>query len=329
MDTNNDAELLRRRIERRLHHARSAAGKPQRSHPGDVTNEISSIPATCHLSGVIARDAPVAVLLRRGPQKWVQSILWHTDTDNFEAGQWLRAGVDACSLSPDGRLFAYYASDYRRPRRHRHKTVIYSEHYTAISRPPYFTALAIWPSAGWTDGGGVFASNDTFLLNERRFAGERGEAARQAQNTHEADGHLTVRAGADVPGYRWGRGIPVWAEIRQNLGWYRLQVGATVYWEKQSPDGRFTLVETTTVSAPEWKRYYTLLDTQRKRSTVLTPEWAEWDQRGRVLWTYRGQVFAAMPDTALVDVPPLADFSAARPEPVVPPEWATRWPDDV
>ena len=42
----------------------------------------------CRLFGLLAKDASRAVILRRGPTRRVQLLLWHTDTDMFEEGQW-------------------------------------------------------------------------------------------------------------------------------------------------------------------------------------------------------------------------------------------------
>ena len=38
--------------------------------------------------------------------------------------------------------------------------------WTAVSRPPYFSALAIWPAFGYWTGGGFFASDREIILNE-------------------------------------------------------------------------------------------------------------------------------------------------------------------
>src|SRR5262245_41328779 len=45
-------------------------------------------PASTRLFVILARRAPRAVIFRRGPSKHVALILWHTDTDKFEVGQW-------------------------------------------------------------------------------------------------------------------------------------------------------------------------------------------------------------------------------------------------
>lgn len=36
---------------------------------------------------LMARSAPVAVLLRCGPSRWVQMVRWDTSNDTFDRGQ--------------------------------------------------------------------------------------------------------------------------------------------------------------------------------------------------------------------------------------------------
>lgn len=83
----------------------------------------------------LAREAPVGVVLRRGPSDWVQIILWHTDTDTFEYGQWFHGGIKerVCDVSPDGSIFLYFATDYRREIRDAPHTLTYMWKWTAMS----------------------------------------------------------------------------------------------------------------------------------------------------------------------------------------------------
>ena len=111
--------------------------------------------ATCRLSVLLARNAPVAIVLRRGPTKWVQLVKWQTDCDRFETGQWFKGRVydRRSDLSPDGSLFIYFANKINA------RTVgdsAYTYAWTAISHPPYFTALALWPKGDCWHGGGLF-----------------------------------------------------------------------------------------------------------------------------------------------------------------------------
>ena len=116
----------------------------------------------CRLSLVFAAGVSIAVIIRRGPSNWFHVIKWNTATDTFELGQWLHGKIYAerCGLSPDGLLFVYFAAK----RSHVRKTEGYRETYTAVSKPPYLTALAMWPEGSTWGGGGRFTKNLTLCL---------------------------------------------------------------------------------------------------------------------------------------------------------------------
>jgi hypothetical protein len=108
----------------------------------------------CRLYGITAREAPVAVLFRRGPSKYVQLVRWDTSTDTFEPGQWFHGRIYErdSDLSPDGRLLVYFAAGYGK------RYEIDKSTWVAVSRPPFLSALAIWFYVG-TAYGGLFLSN--------------------------------------------------------------------------------------------------------------------------------------------------------------------------
>lgn len=95
-----------------------------------------------------------AVILRQGPSKHYRMILWHRDNDTFEDGQWLKHKIyeERCDLSPDGQHFIFFTLDG--------KWWNDTEGaYTVISKPPYFTALALFPEGSTWGGGGRFVDN--------------------------------------------------------------------------------------------------------------------------------------------------------------------------
>lgn len=108
-----------------------------------------------------AREAPLAVVLRRGPSAWARLSLWHTDTDTFEQGQWFRGRIYAhrCDISADGSLFAYFA------RKERARAEIVADSWMALSRPPWFTALALWAIDGTYCAGALFPSPRTLFVS--------------------------------------------------------------------------------------------------------------------------------------------------------------------
>jgi hypothetical protein len=118
--------------------------------------------ANCNLFIIPARDAPKAVIIRRGPSAWYHLILWewkHKGRDVFTHGAWIRARLfpEKCDLSPDGNLFVYFVFQGSR-----HGTD-YKDSYTAVSRPPWLYALALWPHGGTYAGGGRFLDNHTLI----------------------------------------------------------------------------------------------------------------------------------------------------------------------
>lgn len=121
-----------------------------------------STTVTCRLSLVFARSAPFVVILRRGPTRWVEVIKWNTANDKFERGQWLHGRIygERCGLSPNGKLFVYFAMKYGRV----DKELGYEQTFTAVSKPPFLTALALWPEGSTWGGGGHFVDDGTLRL---------------------------------------------------------------------------------------------------------------------------------------------------------------------
>ena len=93
----------------------------------------------------LASHAPVGVILRQGPSRWVRMIQWDIARDKFEAGQWLHARVPNFDVSPDGKYVLTFVQGYRA------KSELAT--WVALSRPPWFSALAVW-SIGDSWGGG-------------------------------------------------------------------------------------------------------------------------------------------------------------------------------
>ena len=119
--------------------------------------------APCRLFVLLAQRAPVGLIVRRGPAAWTQLIRWDTKRDTFEPGQWFRGVLDfhKCDLSPSGERFLYFAKAYKP----RSIALGYKDTWTAVSRAPYFTALALWPMGDTWFGGGLFVDDRMIRLN--------------------------------------------------------------------------------------------------------------------------------------------------------------------
>jgi len=290
---------------------------------------LEKIPARLHV--VMAREANKAVIVRRGPSRWVRLILWHTDTDEFEGGQWLRGRIygERCDLSPDGSLFLYFATQH-------HKYAGgYRGTWTAISKPPYLTALALWPVGSTWCGGGIFIDNRTICLHHcgpaeahpnhqppkglriisdfselttkrdrktlERLKARRWQMVHQPAN--ERDLHAFGRRVDDPPGYHLAHPT----EDR-----YYLVMRDYGYIPDYYP------------SPPIWE--FALGDGGNNTEIVLEgANWAGWDQRGRLAYVRDGQVFAHEPSLIGTFARPLADFNDQTFEEIPTPAWASRW----
>lgn len=120
-------------------------------------------PPSCSLTVSFAEKSDKAVILRRGPSAWVRMILWDTVTDRLRRGQWIKAALYAGHLSPNGELFACHVVK-KNKRTKADKEIGWA--WTAISRPPAFEAIYLWPRRSKHYGcGGHFIDDSTFRLN--------------------------------------------------------------------------------------------------------------------------------------------------------------------
>src|SRR5438552_18388744 len=94
-------------------------------------------PARLHV--LLASQAHVGVVFRRGPANAVCTVGWNRATDEFQLGQWLRGRIyeRRADLSPDGRYLMYFA---RGGRRHQET----KGSWTAISRAPWLPAITLF-----------------------------------------------------------------------------------------------------------------------------------------------------------------------------------------
>ena len=97
------------------HHPRQKRKPFRRPAPQKAARAPERIPARLH--AILAREAPKAVVFRKGPSNRVCTIGWDLEHDTFTPGQWIKGRIYEyrSDLSPDGELMIYFAADYRRP----------------------------------------------------------------------------------------------------------------------------------------------------------------------------------------------------------------------
>lgn len=283
---------------------------------------------------LLARNAPVGVILRRGPSKWVQMIKWHTDTDTFEAGQWIRARVYETSshLSPNGE---FIICDIRNDR---NRIEGIGGKWTAVSKPPYFAALAVWTAYSL---GAYFVDDITLrIYTDSKWLRVLSQPTEiriipddEAQGFNEINTEVTTAA-------TWQeiqRGEDVTDRLKDNLDLYE-----RLDWAKG--DGWLTKYDPSSIIRRQVGTYaieqhfyghrfksgriykYGLVTVSNNLIYELKgANWADFDQQGRLVLARDGKLFSAALQHGEMVYTELADFNANKPEPVEAPDWAQRW----
>jgi len=302
-----------------------------------LIRRLTRTDSATRLFGLVARDARIAVIFRRGPSKQVRMLLWDLVTDAVTPGQWLSGRIydERCGISPDGRLVVYFAGKF--------KTKLAT--FTAVSRPPYFTALALWPEGSTYGGGGFFEHNRKLILNYNCLIAElNNNATLPADFVVSHTGEYCKRHNRDQT-------------AQANQGWILKSKGADgaptpkmrfVYsppWVcvKPHPTQAGVTLERSTlgmgeVNGPFTVYSYRLLETPPKPASASAGEalasdlgrldWADWDHDGSLLFAEHGCLYRRALATRVAKTPvklvaALGDQVFSN---VLPPEEARKWP---
>ena len=267
----------------------------------------------------------MGVIFRRGPSKQVMLIKWNTKKDSFEPGQWFKGRVyeRRCDLSPNGEFLIYFAAKQKPP--------LYS--WTALSKPPYFTALALWPKGDCWNGGGWFINDKMIRLNHSAL---------------QAKLHPDFRAGpVKVVGYTefGGEDDTVWHIVLARDGWTQTVEGKqqdrggvrgwdlnpSQQWRKPHPRKENLAMEMSIIGiggkdVPWYQIKYRVLGPGNVALDLGLTDWADWDNRGDLVFARRGclfrQSFSKSNPAGAVQI---ADFNGFNFEQVAPPAKAQRW----
>ena len=279
---------------------------------------------TARLYVHIARDAPVGVVLRRGPSKQTLMLKWDMTTETFEEGQWFigRIYERRCDLSPCGEHFAYFGAKHRPP----------FGAFTAISPPPYYSAHILWPKSDCWGGGGLFdAANETFELNHStKWLKEKKEFAPNfAKGEAEtAFGKLPPPYKAVAPHGEWsgcGEDLPIEHARMTRDGWNFKNKGLTatipsnwehipapdeggiffywktegaIHWTKTARNGRtLTLIQDQAGQIDGRWNIITCQLTTTKGTVVdfQRVDWADFDKNDDLLYARNGCLYRVKP----------------------------------
>jgi hypothetical protein len=276
----------------------------------------------CRLQILLSREAPIGVIFRRGPTRWVQLIQWQTAKDEFKPGQWFRGHIypGRSDLSPDGSLMIYFANKFS------HRIVVRNEFayaWTAVSKPPYLTALALWPRKDCWHGGGLFTGPHSVLLNHK------------PEEAHPHHAHLPTGLKVTSNPDAWGEDDPITIPRMERDGWKFLQWLEYDYYgrrtqkpcifEKRHVSGKYKL-RVEEYYDPEVQWLCSIIDAKGQSKFVGVGIWADFDQQGRIVFATDGRIFSGtISKNGEVLLTELADFNSATPEPLESPRWARNW----
>lgn len=266
----------------------------------------------------LASDAPLGVVLRRGPSAWSRMSLWHTDTDAIEHGQWIAGHVyeRRCDISPDGALFAYFIFKATGG------PDVSVDSWLAVSRPPWFSALALWEVGTTYCSGGLFMDAHTL-----RFGGMTDTPSIGALPPW-------LRLTSELPPY--AASTPEWTSRHVYFnrllrdGWIPVPSidASEPSWERREPNGARVLSMHTLPSASfgtHGERH--ALEFGLQSEGDITPlgraTWADWDHRGRLIVAREGRLIE---DLGHGEEREICDFDDQSPDPQPSPPEAHTWP---
>lgn len=117
-----------------------------------------------------AAHAAQALVVRRGPTRWWHLLEWNLEKPALRSGAWLKGTLypRRCGLSPDGKIFGYFVHKQRQDRS-------WPDSYFAVSKAPWFRALAAWETVGTWTGGCQFDDHGNLIveaaMNAKPFVG--------------------------------------------------------------------------------------------------------------------------------------------------------------
>ncbi|WP_051311727.1 hypothetical protein [Zooshikella ganghwensis] len=277
------------------------------------------------LYAIWARKAPVGVIFRRGPSKRVQLVKWNLTNNQLYSGQWFKGRVyeRRCDLSSNGDYLIYFAANHKPP---------YGT-WTAISHPPFFTALALWPKGDVWGGGGLFDADDKGItLNHRPTEMELGENFKLPAN-------FRVRPHGERSG--WGEDDPIMSHRLIRDGWIKLQKGKWLenstqsrvwieyiepeVWEKKSVSSKVSiqiLLHGINEQLGPWYVQELKYIVEGKENTIGRCDWADINEAGTIYYSNKGILYKKTLNRSSEIV---ADLSSNTFEEVPPSSGTKKW----
>lgn len=299
--------------------------------------------AACRLYAILARDGRSAVVFRRGPTRQVLVLRWWLGDDRIEPGQWLKGRIyeRRCDLSPNGDLLIYFAAKWDTP----------LQTWTAVSRTPHLTALALWPKGDAWGGGGVFDGPMIIGLNHRTEDTPQLPQARGPEK-QALPKNYKFRRWSEHAGY--GEDNPIESHRMMRDGWvlfaegdeetrsgtdgYFVRMKTPEIYERAAPRGglvlRRILKGIGRQGGPWYDEDFAIVRPDGTQLRLIQQcGWADWQANGDLLIAREGCLYRLKSASAAeASMEPLsgaaliADVASLRFKSIPPPDWALKWP---
>jgi hypothetical protein len=281
------------------------------------------LPPACRLYVLVAAQAEVALVLRRGPSGWWHLLHWDLARLSLTSGAWFHGNLypRRSDISADGKLFGYFAlkGDAKSQ---------WPDAYCAVSKVPWLEALVAWKTCGTWTWGCQFSQNGELRIcactEERPFHGNYpGSFSIGPMNTD------------------WPK-RDVWNEVKR--GWCfaaqddpmvatrPAQPNLVLRREQPPPGGGVTLglihqgVDFRQPGIEGVQLEYFLQDGPGDVAPLGEAAWADWDHQGRLLMATRdGQLAVCKCQGTRLSRVWSEELRDRTPNPEPAPVWASCW----
>ncbi|MFN0016377.1 MAG: hypothetical protein ACKVU2_17690 [Saprospiraceae bacterium] len=272
---------------------------------------IDNQPPRLHI--LLASQASLGIVIRRGPSKQYCTLLWDRKTDTFTLGQWLKGRIyeHRCDLSPDGKHFLYFAINARRSRKG-------PMCWTAISRTPYLRAIALYGDEETWLGGGAFLNDKTYYVNGGVFFQTLRESKEVVMKKPDSKAKvISIEEAAAQSKYPMTGDLGVYCYRLERNGWSLTSGHIKNHFVFEKPVGRKWLLKMLvnqgssgkTGKQSTWSEYSLVHLPDQTVQHFPDWEWADID-RSRLVWATKGQIWAGLlNDTGLTNEKLLHDFN--------------------
>jgi len=219
-------------------------------------------------------------------------------------------------VSPDGRFLIYFAAKINAHTIE--NTNGYTYAWTAISEPPQYKAVMLWPKGDCWHGGGLFKSNRDILLNHRPDQAQIHP--RHVSSKFKVTPNLETY-GEDEPIHSMRLVLDGWNCVQQGKftmdGCSSWKAEQTEIWEKKGRAGKCLRRELLKIDfelygGPYVEQFY-LISSNGTPVVIADANWAELDQRGRLVFARFGKVFRGLLTKNGIEEVEIIDLNGNKP----------------